>query len=45
MLMRVSEAGWVAAAPRAEEPPFLGAVCVYEVLSVPCKIFSGGGVC
>jgi hypothetical protein len=23
ILMRVSEAGWVAAAPREEEPPFL----------------------
>jgi hypothetical protein len=41
-LTRVSEAGWVAAAPRGRSLPF-GAVSVYKGLRIPSENSSSGG--
>jgi hypothetical protein len=45
ILMRVSEAGCVAAALKRGGAFLLGAVFVYDVLPIPSKFSFSGGVC
>jgi hypothetical protein len=45
ILMRVSEAGWLAAAPRGEEPPFLEPSVYTKFCEFHARHSYGGGVC